>query len=142
MTQLTNKINNLPISQFNIPLFYKLHSISCFPRRTTLTRHTNNSDAQQNSIIIMSNINNDSLSTLRLTISGIHCTAFFLWQVNSHFQIEFSTEFNLVFPLPYSSIYTFTHSIFRRKTAQLHLTKDDKSSSIVEEIFPFFWMCG
>jgi hypothetical protein len=42
-----------------------------------------------------------------------------------------------VLHLPYSSIYTFTHRIFERKTSQAHLTNGVKFTEIFEEFIPF-----
>jgi len=53
---------------------------------------------------------------------------FILRQDHSHCHIGLSTKCELVLPLPFSTIYAFTHRILKRKHHNLHLRKGDKSA--------------
>jgi hypothetical protein len=101
-------------------------------------RYPDSSDAQQNKIVTMANkiITFWQCLSLQFHVSIVQSV---LWQAHSLFQSEFFTECDLVLHLPYSSIYTFTHSIFERKTSQAHLTNGVNFTEIYEEFISFIF---
>jgi hypothetical protein len=113
-------------------LFSKLHSISgptsplansCtdYDKSTPQTAMTQNKiQSKQWRKQIMSSY---KIFGLQFTVTIVQSV---LRQVHSLFQSQFSTKYDPVLPLPHSTIYTFTHRIFERKTTQLHLTNGEK----------------
>jgi len=63
---------------------------------------------------------------------------------HSHCQSQFSTKYDLVLPLPYYSIYTFTNKTFNRKALLLHFKKWGKFWLNRQRAFPFSfqWVCS